>query len=60
MFKAPNFNWYKRDKAMCDFKNLKIQIQNGNEVCINGSKVTKDESGDVIETRKLHHILIKL
>lgn len=60
VFKPPNFAWYRKDKAQSDFKGLCIQLQNNNEVCIVGTRVTKDEEGETTETKKQHHILIKL
>lgn len=60
VFKPPNFQWYKRDKGSMDFKALSIVIQNGNEVCIQGNRVTKDEDGEVIETKKFNYVLIKI
>ena len=43
-----------------DFKALSIVIQNGNEVCIQGNRVTKDEEGEVVETKKFNYVLIKI
>ena len=60
VFKPPGFQWYKKDKSTMDFKSLNINIQNGNEVCIVGARITKDDDGEVVETKKLNHILIKM
>lgn len=60
VFKPPNFNWSKKDKAQTDFKGLQVNIVNGNEVYIAGTRIVKDDAGEQIESKKMNHILIKL
>ena len=52
VFKPPYFNWYKKDKASSDFKGLQVNIINGTDVYITGNRVTRDDTGEIVDTKK--------